>query len=354
MRRGWRAGRPTAGLGALAGCLAVVGLSGCPRSDAEAPLAPPVAIEARDAFYDVAQAGDGGLIIVGRYGKMMRSADGGTNWQPLASGETRPLFSVAFADAQRGFAVGSQGLMLETADGGRSWTRRDTGTDRQRCLVRFTGGGQGVIAGDFGTFWQTADHGSTWTPIELPWEALLPELTEAFGVVEPHLYDLAFCGPERGWLVGEYGLVLATADGGRTWSKQRGGGPFDSHLFAVACSAPDTVVAAGQGGQMLFSSDGGATWTEERGTGRDVYDLITPSGQTVLALGDLGTLMVSTRAGAPGSWQDAGAFGSPGQRPWWGRGLWVDPDVLLLGQFGAQRQPLESLAAPGRQTRGQG
>lgn len=148
--------------------------------------------------------------------EMSRSTDEGVSWQPLASGETRPLFSVAFAPARRGVAVGSHRLVLETADGGFTWTRRDLGTDRQLFLVRFAKGGGRFILGEFGILWRTDDGGANWMPVELPWDELLPALTAQFGLVEPHLYDIAFSSA-RGWQVREYGLILSTTDGGRTW-----------------------------------------------------------------------------------------------------------------------------------------
>lgn len=349
MTREAAAARSSAGLRLLAGCVAaMVVAGGCHRSDGAPVAVPAAAIEARDAFYDVARAADGSLVIVGRYGKMLRSSDGGASWQTLASGQSGPLFSVAFADARRGVAVGSRGLILETTDGGLTWARRALETDRQLFLVRFTGGGRGFILGEFGTLWRTEDGGATWTPLALAWEELLPELAEQFGLVEPHVYDLAFCGAEHGWLVGEYGLILATTDGGRTWVKQRGGGLFDPHLFAVACTGPEAVVVGGQGGQLLFSADGGTTWSEESGDGRDVYDLLALDPErSVLALGDLGTLRLSTRAGQPGSWQSVA--GARLGQPWLGRGLWMGSEVLVLGQLGVERLPLSSLAAPGRQ-----
>ena len=351
MNAAWRATSPAVRLRALAGCVAAVVLAGCHRSDADPIVVPTQAIESRDAFYDAARAADGSLVIVGRYGKIMRSADRGASWQPLASGETRALFSVAFADAQRGVAVGSQGLVLETTDGGTTWARRDLTTDRQLFLVRFTGGGRGFIIGEFATLWRTDDSGATWTQLELPWSDLLPELAEQFGTVEPHLYDVAFCTPDRGWLVGEYGLILATADGGRTWAKQRGGGLFDPHLFAVACTGGESVVVAGQGGQILFSADGGTTWAEEPGSGRDVYDLVTLApASSVLAIGDLGTFLLSTEAGRPGSWRSMAAAAPHIGQAWLGRGLPMGDEVLLLGQFGVQRQPVGGLAAPDRPT----
>src|SRR5213078_3367990 len=119
-------------------------------------------------------------------------------------------------DADHGVVVGGGGLYLESADRGLTWTSRPLGVDRQLFLIRFLPGGTGFMLGEFGTFLRTDDGGKEWRPIELDWEKLLPELAAALGLVEPHLYDVAFCDASHGWMVGEYGLILASEDRGRS------------------------------------------------------------------------------------------------------------------------------------------
>jgi photosystem II stability/assembly factor-like uncharacterized protein len=316
-------------------------LGGCHRGDAKSVADTDTAavIEARDAFHDAVRAPDGSLMIVGRYGKILRSTNDGTSWQSVASGETRALFSLAFADAQRAVAVGAQGLMLESADGGLTWQPRPALTDRQLFRVRFPAPPLGFVVGEFGTLLRSDDAGQSWTVIELPWDEILPSLAEQLGTVEPHLYDIAFCDAERGWAVGEYGLILATRDGGQTWTKQHGGALSDPHLFTAECTGAGTVVAAGQSGQIVYSADAGRTWSEERGGVQDVYDLVVlRSDRELLAIGDLGALRLSSSAGQPGTWKDIAIPG--GSFMWAARGIWIGHEILLVGQSGARRVAL--------------
>jgi photosystem II stability/assembly factor-like uncharacterized protein len=305
----------------------------------------PAVIEARDAFHDAVRAPDGSLMIVGRYGKILRSTNDGESWEPLDSGATRAVFSLDFTDAQHAVAVGAEGLMLASSDGGRTWRPRDAATDRQLFRVRFPAAPRGFVVGEFGTLWRSEDAGASWTPIELPWNDLLPAIADQLGTVEPHLYDVAFCDAERGWVVGEYGLILATRDGGRTWEKQHGGAPADSHLFTVECTGAGSVVAAGQSGSILYSADGGRHWSEEQGGVQDVYDLVALDEENqLLAIGDLGSLRVSSRAGQPGSWRDIPE--PPGGPVWAARGIVMGHDVLLVGQSGARRVSLNGNVRP--------
>ena len=48
---------------------------------------------------------------------------------------------------------------------------------------------------------------------------------ESYSTGQPlPLHALHFIDSKHGWAVGELGLVLATADGGKTWKRQREGG----------------------------------------------------------------------------------------------------------------------------------
>ena len=60
------------------------------------------------------------------------------------------------------------------------------------------------------------------------------------------------------WVVGESGTILATTDGGATWSKQSSG--TTEWLLSVAFVDSTHGWAVGFGGTILATTDGGATW----------------------------------------------------------------------------------------------
>ena len=79
---------------------------------------------------------------------------------------------------------------------------------------------------------------------------------------------------------------------------------FDKHLFTVACAGPATLVTAGQAGEILSTTDSGAQWTPAPAPrNRDIYDVVPMANGALVALGDLGTVLVSSADGRPGSWQ---------------------------------------------------
>jgi len=319
-----------------------------PTSDERPP------IERRDAFFDAAGVDGDTLVAVGKFGKIVRSEDGGREWSIVPSGVARPLFGVAFPTADHGVIVGAGGTVLVSADRGRTWTPRPIGVDRQLFTVRFVDARRGFIAGEFGTLLATQDAGEHWTRIEIDWEKALPQLVDMLGLVEPHLYDVTFCDATHGWVVGEYGLVFSTEDEGRTWQKRRGGGLFDRHLFAVACGGEGRVVAAGQGGEIVFSPDGGATWEREQSPrALDVYDIVRLNSGELLAVGDLGTVLRSPEGGKTGTWTVADPDDEPGGphigRVWVAKAVSIPPNLLVLGEGGIHRLELKRIVGrPGR------
>ncbi len=76
--------------------------------------------------------------VVGSPGTFVfHSPDSGDHWEVQPTGQSLPLKSIAFSDAQNGWAVGALGTILSTRDGGRSWQRQHTGGTRTAVLGIF-------------------------------------------------------------------------------------------------------------------------------------------------------------------------------------------------------------------------
>ena len=59
-------------------------------------------------------------LSVGEAGTILRTTDGGNQWNGQVSGTTNLLFGLSFVDANTGAAVGAEGTILKTTDGGES------------------------------------------------------------------------------------------------------------------------------------------------------------------------------------------------------------------------------------------
>lgn len=261
-----------------------------------------------DAIFALTALGDGSLIAVGKFGRILRSSGQRIAWEEITSPTTEDLYDVAFRDDRNGVAVGANGTYLETLDGGHTWNSRDVGASNSELLaVVLEADGSGLITGSFGRVWQTDSGGASWEPVVIPWEEVLTDVWNNVGPVEPHLYDAAMVGHVV-WVVGEYGLVLISTDGGRSFERRRGGQFTDLHLFAVDIVDSRRGIVAGQAGAIFSTSDDGATWQTSSRWGTDLYGISMHDGGTLIA-GDLGTVLLLPGVAEPDEFQVVASAG---------------------------------------------
>jgi len=92
------------------------------------------------------------------------------HWQnPFPQGNT--LRGASFVDANTGTVVGDYGTIVRTTDGGNSWTVQASGTTQDLWAVSFTDANNGTaVGGTIGgsTILRTTDGGDTWVPESNP------------------------------------------------------------------------------------------------------------------------------------------------------------------------------------------
>ena len=213
------------------------------------------------------------------------------------------LFSACFTGEKDGWVVGELGRVFHTTDGGKTFSRSDTGTRAAFLSVACLPDGSVVITGSEGPGDEehrpgrdlaaarhrrrsascsaspsrprrsasrsatsarssapktAARHGRS---VPLPTGFALPE--DIAEIVDPGdvlLYDVEFANAERGWAVGEFGVIFTTADGGKTWTAQKS--PVQTTLFGVHFADPQRGWATGIEQVLLRTTDGGETWTK--------------------------------------------------------------------------------------------
>src|SRR5262249_57105640 len=94
---------------------------------------------------------------------------------------------------------------------------------------------------------------------------------------------------QNGWIVGEFGKILRTKDGGETWKEQtktllEGTEFFDlldlPTLFGVSARDQQNAVAAGLEAHIARTRDGGEKWTYDKVEGGEIklvdplYDIV--------------------------------------------------------------------------------
>jgi photosystem II stability/assembly factor-like uncharacterized protein len=232
--------------------------------------------------------------IVGELGNILRTDDGGGTWTRQHAGIKKPLLAISCVDEQTAWIGGKSGMLYRTIDGGATWEALTSGTTKHIFDLEFRDARHGVAVGDWGLLMYTEDGGNRWTNIGMPDDLTLSPMAEDIGL-EPDdiiLYALAMPDDTHGWTVGEFGTIMATNDGGRTWHQQRS--PVDTTLFGVHFDNRHEGWAVGTDAEILHTQDGGGTWRriDAPHKQRSYYD-IALSGRHGWIAGDAGTLLRS-------------------------------------------------------------
>lgn len=288
--------------------------------------------------------------MVGELGRIFHTVDGGQSWERQEAGTKRPFLAVSCVDARTAWIAGKEGIVYGTTDGGASWTLAQTGSSRHVFALQFATRERGHGGGDFGVMIHTEDGGRSWTTERVSSDFKLPETALDIGVDpgDVNLYGLSYGDPDRVWMVGEFGMILTSGDGGRQWAQQQS--PVDTTLFGVNFADARRGWAVGIDGVILQTEDGGSSWRHLPGPGqqRSLYDVYL-RGSTGWIVGEAGTILKSTDGGA--SWALEPLPIELAAR--WLRSIWLTPSGrgLAVGAeglvFRVEGTRLDRLAAVG-------
>lgn len=238
----------------------------------------------RGALLGLAQAGRR-VVAVGERGSVLLSDDAGRTWRQAPQVPVSvTLTAVQFVDARTGWAVGHQGVVLRSDDGGEHWTRQldgaaaarlalaelqaqpspapkaladaqravQEGADKPLLALHFSNAREGLVIGAFGLMLSTGDGGKSW-------QSVATRLDNPKGA---HLYALHRDGDSL-LVAGEQGGVWHSGDGGGRF--ERLATPYQGSWFAVAHDAAGDKgsgwLVAGLRGNVLRSADAGRSWT---------------------------------------------------------------------------------------------
>ena len=217
---------------------------------------------------DVTMAGSR-VVAVGERGLIVYSDDQGRSWQQAQVPTSVSLVRIRFATPSAGWAVGHSGMVLHTADGGQTWTRQlDGRTAAQLAVDAAEAEAQHAGAGDAEAQRALADA-----------QRLVSD-----GPDKPFL-NLLFENDKTGYVVGAYGLIFKTEDGGVTWKSWMGhvDNPRGMHIYGIA-EQGNTMYLAGEQGLLLRSTDHGNKFTRLETPYKGTYFTLTllPAGEIIL------------------------------------------------------------------------
>jgi photosystem II stability/assembly factor-like uncharacterized protein len=221
------------------------------------------------------------------------------------------LHAVEVLGTKVAWAVGDHGTVWRTSDGGESWSLLQVPADvslRSVCFLSkrvdegqvgtsqiawlagrdtrpYTGSGYGVIL-------KTADGGKSW-------------VTLGEGQVLPPLNYVRFFGPNDGVAAGEATPdfptgVLTTQDGGETWQPAPGNRTAGWHAASFA-ELHDGIVTGPRGMISLVAGTNVAPPRTDASSLRGIRAVSSPDGLTAWAVGDGATVLSSSNGGV--SWE---------------------------------------------------
>ena len=191
-----------------------------------------------DDLYSVSVIDKQHAVAVGYYGAAYFTDDGGATWKRGRTDTLSSLYNVSMADTQHGWAVGQRGMILRTEDGGATWTRQPNlkeGEGAHLFGVAAIDKDNALAIGEWGTRIRTEDGGQNWVDNSFAVDEMHPmfqwlspfeqeKVRNGETVYEDVMLNDVFClgaPSQRCWLIGEFGYIFYSEDGGRTWLKSQ-------------------------------------------------------------------------------------------------------------------------------------
>lgn len=176
------------------------------------------------------------LVAGGERGTILYSDDGGKSWVQAQVPVSVSITKLNFPSARLGWAVGHSGVILQSADAGATWTKQLDGRQAAQLVLSAV---KQAVSGNEESQRQLAEA----------------ERLVADGPDKP-FFDVHFFDENNGLVVGAYGLVLATQDGGKSWASWHLRIPNSKgkHLYSIS-TAGTGIYIAGEQGALFHSGD---------------------------------------------------------------------------------------------------
>jgi photosystem II stability/assembly factor-like uncharacterized protein len=210
---------------------------------------------------DIERLDSGRLVSVGERGHILYSDDHGKSWAQSNVPVIVNVIATDFPTATTGWAVGHDGVVLKSTDAGESWTKQFDGfRANEKTLEQMAQAVEELEAQ------VEAASDAELEDLEYELEEAQYRLEDAeydleAGSTKPYL-DVWFKDDQNGFVIGAYGQIIKTSDGGENWVNisSKLDNPDGFHLNAISETQPGTLFIVGEAGIILRSTDSGDSW----------------------------------------------------------------------------------------------
>ena len=274
-------------------------------------------------------AGETAVFAVGDKGTILASKDGGATWEARKSPSDGTIRALHFTDNLSGFAVSDGdseapparghllrsaggkmtcGSLLVTKDGGETWTRGGwLHTNFELRAIRMVSPQFGMVCSHGGSSHPDGDVFLTRDGANFRGRRVSRGLNACFWADENTAWAVGsrvvvriIPPPEDATYTNKNARIVATADGGNTWTPQDA--PGSDELRSVWFTDKERGVAVGERGTILRTENGGKEWSKiEGGTGENLNGVAFAGAKFGVIVGDRGTILESDDGGA--SWK---------------------------------------------------
>jgi len=199
-------------------------------------------------------------ILAGEYGRILTRQYANQDWKQAQVPVQATITAVNFVDEKTVWAVGHQGIILKSSDSGKTWVKNFDGLKLAKLLRTSLEQQVALLTSALAAAKEDSDR---YDELEMQLDDAsykLEDLTAQSGI-EIAFFDVRFLTPQLGFVIGAYGSMLKTVDGGVSWQfiGFNVPNPDGLHLNAFA-DAGDNLFIVGEAGFAMRTSDGGETW----------------------------------------------------------------------------------------------
>ncbi|GAA6135325.1 YCF48-related protein [Oceaniserpentilla sp. 4NH20-0058] len=266
----------------------------------------PSLIAHKSLLLDVTVVGDR-YVAVGARGHIIFSDDEGRTWTQANVPTTTTLTAVYFASESTGWVVGHDAIVLKTQDGGQTWVKQFDGFIANEMVLEAAKKDLALKEEQFEKVSESGDD-------DLIYEAESALENATFTLEDAEidfedrstkpLLDLWFKNDKEGFVIGAYGMLFKTVDGGESWETWSSNveNPDRFHLNSIAKIDDQRLIIAGEAGTILTSNNSGNTWEKmESPYDGSFFGVVALTNNVQLAFGLRGNLVRSSDYGQ--SWE---------------------------------------------------